>query len=129
MMEYTRVYKPLVLKKARDVSVKFSKPKSIIDSDGDKYTLVKAICRGETIPRNVEFHLYGSGKTAQVWCSCDCEFWLYHCEVAMQKKGSSDILHSNGAKPRVTNPKMIPSLCKHCCAALLNGAHTLKPVK
>lgn len=45
--------------------------------------------------------------------SCDCEAFLYWCEVALYRKKAAQILHSNGEPPVVRNPKMIPSGCKH----------------
>ena len=57
-----------------------------------------------------------SGKGVKVNVSCSCEFFLYYCEVALFKAGSADIRYSNGKKPRVTNPKLIPLMCKHLVA-------------
>jgi hypothetical protein len=45
--------------------------------------------------------------------SCDCEFFLYVCEVALHRYGSADIIHSNGEFPYETNPRGIPMICKH----------------
>ena len=128
MMEYTRVYKPSVLKSAKSVTVKFKKPVSMVDEDGDKYTLVNALCRGDTIQREVELRFYGPrNKNSQCWVSCSCEFFLYHTEYALTKKGSSDIIHCNGARPKVTNKRTIAAVCKHIASCFLNGAQTLKP--
>lgn len=54
---------------------------------------------------------------APVWVGCDCEFFLYTCEVALAKYGCSDVRHSNGAFPIIRNPRMVPMLCKHLIAA------------
>jgi hypothetical protein len=131
LIEYTRVYKPLVLKKAREVSVKLGKPVVMEDSDGDKFTLINAKCRGETVVRNVEIHLYGKGKKAQCWVSCDCEWFCYASEVALTKKGSSEINFSNGQKYTKSGPNSrgVPNVCKHVAACFLAGAHNLKAIK
>ena len=58
------------------------------------------------------------------WVHCSCPFFLFNCEYALVRNGSSDFLRHNSAsgkvpqfsnkkKPEVTNPKLIPYLCKH----------------
>lgn len=47
------------------------------------------------------------------WVQCSCPFFLFNCEVALAKVGSSEIQYSNGKKPAITNPKQVPYLCKH----------------
>jgi len=56
------------------------------------------------------------------WVSCSCEYFLYHCEVADTREDASSVKYSNGAKPKVTNPRMIPHICKHLIAAVRKGA-------
>lgn len=56
--------------------------------------------------------------------SCSCEAFTYTCEVALHKHGASDIFYSNGDAPDTTNPKMIPTLCKHLyvlCSEVSSG--------
>ena len=60
------------------------------------------------------------------WASCSCEYFLYHCEVADTRKGSSSIRYSNGAAPHITNPQLVSHLCKHILAALRKGALVVK---
>jgi hypothetical protein len=50
--------------------------------------------------------------------SCDCEDFLYRFEVANKSHGASDVQHSNGARPNITNPKLKPGICKHLLACL-----------
>lgn len=52
-----------------------------------------------------------SDPRARVKIECDCEFHCFTCEVALYRLGAADIIHSNGEKPVVTNPKMIPLTC------------------
>ena len=53
-----------------------------------------------------------------LWCTCSCEYWLFHCEYALTEYGASSIINSNGEPPVVTNPRMIPKVCKHIAAVL-----------
>lgn len=125
IINYTRAYKPLILQKARSVSVRFYKPKVQKDKDGDEFTLVTASCRGDTTARRVEIRRYGKGEKARVWVSCDCEWFLFHCEKALELKDSSDIIHSNGAMPEITNSRTIPAACKHILGCFIQGAANL----
>jgi hypothetical protein len=58
------------------------------------------------------------------WVHCSCPFFLFNCEYALVRNGSSDFLRhnsktgkvptfSNKKRPDVTNPKLVPYLCKH----------------
>jgi len=47
------------------------------------------------------------------WVKCSCPFFLFKCEYALARVGSSEIDYSNGKKPIITNPKQFPILCKH----------------
>ena len=51
-----------------------------------------------------------------IWC--DCEWFTYNCEVSLAIRGSSAIINSNGALPKMTNPNGRPQVCKHCLAFL-----------
>jgi hypothetical protein len=48
-----------------------------------------------------------------VMVACTCDYFTFTCEVALAKKGASKISQSNGEKPEVRNPKMVPTPCKH----------------
>ena len=56
------------------------------------------------------------------WVSCDCAYFLFHCEVADAWKNSSTLKYSNGKAPNITNPNGIPHLCKHVIKSLRAGA-------
>lgn len=47
------------------------------------------------------------------WVKCSCPYFLYHCEYALAKFGSSEIDYSNGKPPHIMNPNQTPYLCKH----------------
>lgn len=51
-----------------------------------------------------------------VWVGCDCEWFLYTCEVALARYGCTNVIHSNGVYPIHRNPRMIPMMCKHLVA-------------
>lgn len=52
-------------------------------------------------------------KQKHVLVSCNCDFFLYYCEVALNHWGSARIQFSNGEHPGVTNPGLHPLMCKH----------------
>lgn len=128
ILSTTRATHPQIFTNARSIRVKYEVIEKE-DEDGDVYREVKAVCRGATIPREVTMRLYGRGGDAPAWVSCTCEWFLYHCEVALWTKFSSDIIHSNGQDPVVTNPRRLALACKHCVATLLSGAATAAPTK
>lgn len=51
-----------------------------------------------------------------VWC--DCADFTYRCETSLALRGSSAVINSNGSLPRVTNPTVVPRVCKHSLAFL-----------
>ena len=65
----------------------------------------------------------------RLWLSCSCEYWLFYCEYAHAKIGSSDIIFSNGEPSVVTNPKAVPWLCKHTIRVLSRDSTVKKLVK
>lgn len=128
LLYWTRLHKREILRKARRVSVRFSAAEEVQD-DGATYREVRARAVGDTIPRHITMRFRGNGATSKVWVSCDCEYFKYHCEVADTRRGSSDVIHSNGKYPRETNPRGVAHVCKHIAACFLRGAHDVKPKK
>lgn len=46
--------------------------------------------------------------------SCSCEaFTYYGIEYVLRKRGAADIVHSNGKRPDIRNPKLVLFLCPH----------------
>jgi len=133
MIEYTRAFNPNILKNAARVSVRYFTADEAWDEDGDRYVDITAICKGDTIPREVTIRRYGKGKTAKIWVSCTCEAWKYFFEVAVFKKSggtSTDNLYADiGKDKKINNPRRLSGLCKHCLAAIIAGAADLKPTK
>ena len=128
LLEYTKVYNSKIFESAKNVKILKMRARSITDEDGDECREVTTTCRGDTIPRTVTMRLYGPRLvTAKMWVSCNCEYFLYTAEVANARKGSSDVIYSNGARPKIRNPTMNPLLCKHCVAAIRAGALTIQP--
>lgn len=70
-----------------------------------------------------------------VWVTCNCEYFKFHCEVALHKFGVTDIIFSDGSYPDFTNPRMVPYGCKHIYAlapVAVSGqkiGKSLQPVK
>jgi hypothetical protein len=60
------------------------------------------------------FILFLPNKKVKISCSCS-DFKFCH-EMALTKKGSSDVFYSNGETPDIKNPLMVPSTCKHLIA-------------
>lgn len=128
LLYWTRLHRREILRKARRVSVRFSAAEEVED-DGATYREVRARAVGSTIPRHVVMRFRGSGATAKAWITCDCEYFKFHCEVADTRRGSSDVIHSNGKYPREKNPRGVAHVCKHIAACFLRGAHDIKPKK
>ena len=57
----------------------------------------------------------------RTWVHCSCPFFLFTCEVALARRGSSAVVNSNGKPPRKRNPRMVPLMCKHLAAVGLKG--------
>lgn len=56
----------------------------------------------------------GYQKQSTIVLSCSCPDFKYRHEVALTLKGGANITYSNGRVPRITNPKMRRTCCKHC---------------
>jgi len=128
LLYWTKLHRAEILKKARKVSVRFGKPEEVKD-DGATFREVSARAVGDTRPRNVVMRFRGKGSTSKVWVSCDCEYFKFHCEVADARRGSSDVIHSNGKFPKIRNSRGVAHVCKHIAACFLRGAQDLEPKK
>lgn len=53
----------------------------------------------------------------EVSCSCG-DFLFKGFEYALMKKGAAKIIYGNGEPPKITNPKLIPGVCKHLAGVL-----------
>jgi len=77
-------------------------------------------------PRRVTLKAYGDPKKnifqRSSWIHCSCPWFLFFCEYALAKRGSSDIINSNGKPPNITNPRQFPYACKHVIAVLARWA-------
>jgi hypothetical protein len=109
----------------RGKTVSMAVKSSVLDEDDNgvfKKVIVKALAT--TIPRIITFKLYQvKGKkftiNSPTWVHCSCENYLYQWEVSNTARGSSSVINSNGAMPRIKNPRLRPGLCKHSYAAAL----------
>lgn len=125
LLYWTRLHKAEILRKARSVRVSLPKNADEVTDDGTTFRQVTAKAVGDTVPRSVILRFRGEGATAKVWVSCNCEYFKFHCEVADARRGSSDIVHSNGKFPRITNSRGVAHVCKHIAACFLRGAHDI----
>lgn len=55
-------------------------------------------------------------KKGHVEISCSCPDFLFRHEVALTEKDASSVEYSNGDYPKITNPLLRPTCCKHCLA-------------
>jgi hypothetical protein len=94
------------------------------DSQG-AYVFVKSIVIDPTTTRTnhrVLAKLYVDKKTGKppkdpkCWVHCSCGYFKFFSETALCLVGSSSIINSNGALPKITNSTAKPSTCKHCLA-------------
>lgn len=111
-----------VWKNSKNVSFRYTSVKEWKDTDGKKIKTVKGKATdragGSGKPHYFEIDFYGKNDKSPVWLTCSCEYFLFHCEVALMQRGSTDQMWSNGADPNVTNPGKAPRACKHLVAAL-----------
>lgn len=78
--------------------------------------------------RKVACRFYGRlNQNTRVWVWCSCPYFKYHCEVALASKGSSSVVQSNGQRPRFTNPRLSPYVCKHAYLLFALAMRKRKP--
>lgn len=106
--------------------VRFSNLKTGYDKAGLAYiagkarSIAKVDVRGNVVP-NHDKHQYVTifkflDKKLRVKVSCSCADFMYRAEVALSRAGAADVYYSNGEMPEVTNPRLIPYICKHLVA-------------
>lgn len=100
---------------------------SVINSDaGGEHFLVKGLAMDPTTTKTnyrlvAKLYLNKNDElpnNPKVFVWCGCPWFKYFCEVALAIRGSSYIINSNGALPKITNPTAKPQVCKHCLAFL-----------
>ena len=84
--------------------------------------ILRAHCTGSQHTYTVVFRFSNFGSTKSLldhptWARCSCPYFLYYLEVALTRRGSSNVYYSNGRYPKIRNPKAIPYLCKHLIAS------------
>ena len=72
---------------------------------------------------HMTMRIYGRASKAgkikenhRCWVHCSCPYFRYYLEVSLAARGSSSVVTSTGAFPKVRNPGMRPHLCKHLIA-------------
>jgi predicted Holliday junction resolvase-like endonuclease len=77
-----------------------------------KHVVTKFLSEGET--PDTKF-----SAVKRVKLSCDCAYWLYHCEWSLAKKwGAADLHYSIDEPPVEKNPQLNPWICKHLYCVL-----------
>ncbi len=128
ILYWTLLHRKSIVAKARSVAINFRNVK-YVNEGGVQFKQVDARAQGESEIYELTLFFNGKGPTSKVWASCSCAYFLYHCEVALKKRGSTDINYSNGKFPKITNPRLVSHACKHIVAALQRGAFMLEPKK
>ena len=124
ILDTTKRTHPKVWKNRSNVNFQHTSVKEWRDKKGRKVKTVKgkAFDRGSGSgrPHYLEIDYYGRGKSAQVWVTCDCEYFLFNCEVALWDEDSSNIKWSNGNdyQSHGPNPEGAPRACKHIAHVL-----------
>ena len=52
-------------------------------------------------------------RSKSILVSCDCSSFKYRAEMALWYHGAAEVYWSNGQMPYITNPRLVPTLCKH----------------
>lgn len=100
----------------------------VVEDESGKYREFKFRVKATDGWRKVAVRFYGPmNTTTHVWCWCSCPYFKYHCEVALAKKGSSSVVQSNGQRPRHTNPRLEPRVCKHTIYAFALAMRRRQP--
>lgn len=113
-----RATPPFIKNNAHEVLIKSLKPATT--KGGFPAIRAKALSVGNKGQRHVySTDIIGKekdiplSKQKHVVVSCQCDYFLYYCEVALNHWGSAKIKYSNGEHPHTTNPQLQPMLCKH----------------
>lgn len=100
---------------------------SVVNSDaGGEHFLVKGLAMDPTTTKTnyrqvAKIYMNNKGlvpNNPRVFVWCGCPWYKYFCEVALAIRGSSYIVNTNGALPKITNPTARPQVCKHMLAYL-----------
>ena len=138
IIDATRKTHPQVWRNKKDVRIYYTNVKEWTATDNTKMRTVKARAIDRTKSgrtHRIEIDFYGKGKNAEVWVTCNCEYFFFHCAWALEKKGASDLstglpgYDEAGWAPKITNPANAPRACKHIIRALTGEAPSLKPDK
>lgn len=92
------------------------------------FPAVKAMCyhrdpvRPNAIRRDHEVSVVGIQdpnlplSKQRIYCSCDCEDWVFVWEYAVAAHGGTKVMYGNGEPPVFTNPELAAGACKHVVA-------------
>jgi len=110
--------------KAENIAIVKVQPVSRLDERKGilKEKTLKFWARSQTTRKlyegKVRYHLNSLGRwNGYITCGCSCPDYKFRWETANHRQNASQILFSNGEAPIMTNPRELPSLCKHLAAA------------
>lgn len=119
---------------SRYVKIK-GRPKTGYDSEGHAYIAAQTysthvVTEKGVVLRNPSPSKYVTmitfvNKKLDCKVSCSCADNMFRWEVANWYKNASEIEYSNGERPRITNPRLNPGLCKHLFYLFLKIQHKL----
>ncbi len=129
ILYWTQLHRKSIITKAKSVGIRVASVAYVKEPDGTTFKKVEVEATGETETYEVIMFFNGKGLTSKVWASCSCSYFLFHCEYALSKSGSTDINFSNGKMPKITNPRLVRHCCKHIAACLQRGVFLMEPPK
>lgn len=116
-----QVTDPVIKQNANKVSTSVKTLKMSFDEHGE-FKLIMGVSKDHDsrVPHVWTAKIYGEARNprSEAWVHCNCEYFLFNCEVALAVQGSSTVVNSNGKRPKITNPSMKPKICKHLVAAM-----------
>lgn len=140
LIKNTKQVHPKIIQNAKEVDIFNLTVKSFMDKDGTEGLIFEAKARALTegknvfwdirvqlVPEEKKLNIYKlPDLNTDCWVQCSCPYFLYFCEYAVQKTGSTEIKYSNGKRPRVTNKNAVPIICKHLVAG---AAHVVPAIQ
>jgi hypothetical protein len=125
-----------ITKNSKSVNLRWKEPVYYEDRNGEEFKEIQVQARDKTIKRDVVVRYWLDYDDPYVWVSCSCEWFLFNCEYALQRRKyqASEIKYSNGKKPKPEkqggkNSRMLPYACKHIIKILRLGVGRQKASK
>lgn len=91
-----------------------------LHNDKSSGTYYRLMIKNFGTKREPENYLFQDDS--RVWVHCSCPYFKYYLEVALWRKGCTDLKslgRENAFWPKIRNPRMKAYLCKHLYSTLL----------